>query len=71
MNFMNVALEATPVTMSSLVTEIGTFFTGLLGWFSDFIAFVAGEPVLMIFVVLALAITVINLCRSWLPGNGM
>ena len=43
--------EAVTVTMSTIVTDIGTFFTGAIAWVGDVIEVVVSNPLLMCLVV--------------------
>lgn len=38
------------VTMSALLTEIGTFFTQSIGWLGDLIDVIVGNPLLLLMV---------------------
>lgn len=59
---------ASGLTMASLITEITTFMTAVLGWLSSIIAYVAGEPLLLIFVMFVLVKIAMAVCRRWIPG---
>lgn len=57
-------------TMTTLLSDMTTFITSLLEWFSSLIGFFTGEPVLFVFLLITLAGTVIGMVRRWLPGRG-
>lgn len=59
------------MTLATLLSDVGDFFTAMLGWVGQVINFVTGQPVLMVFVILAIASIVISMARSWIPGNGV
>lgn len=57
---------------SALATFLGdfsTFLTSLITWFGDLIGFVTTNPVLLVFVLIALAASVIAIVKRWLPGR--
>lgn len=54
--------------MATLLTSITTFMDSVLGWLSSIIAFVAGEPLLLIFVMFVLVKIAMRVCRKWIPG---
>lgn len=59
------------MTLATLLTDVGSFFTAMLAWVGQVITFVTGQPILMVFVILAIASIVISMARSWIPGNGV
>ena len=60
-------MDATP--MSTFLTTMTTFLTSLIDWFTSLIEFVIANPVLLVFVLIALAASVIGIVRRWLPGR--
>lgn len=59
------------MTLATLLTDVGSFFTAMLGWVGSLIDFVEEQPVLLVFVIIALAAIVIRMARSWIPGSGV
>lgn len=53
------------------MADVSSFFTSMLSWVGDLIEFVSGQPILMVFVIIALAGIVIRMARSWIPGSGV
>jgi len=43
----------------------------MLTWVGELITFVTGEPILLVFVIIAVASIVISMARSWIPGSGV
>lgn len=43
----------------------------MLTWVGELITFVTGQPILMVFVIIAIASIVIRMARSWIPGSGV
>lgn len=64
-------MSDTGMTLATLLTDVGSFFTAMLGWVGSLIDFVEGEPVLLVFIIIALAAIVIRMARSWIPGSGL
>lgn len=60
-------MDATP--MSTFLSTMTTFLTSLITWFTSLIEFVVANPVLLVFVLIALAASVIGIVRRWLPGR--
>lgn len=60
-------MDATP--MSTFLSTMTTFLTSLITWFTSLIEFVIANPVLLVFVLIALAASVIGIVRRWLPGR--
>ena len=61
--------EEVGMTLSSLVTDMTSFVTGLLSWMNSLLEFVTGNPVLLVFLLISLASIVIGIVRRWLPGK--
>lgn len=57
------------MTMAAFLTDVGTFVTLLVNWMSQLITFVTGNPPLLVFVLIALAGSIIGIVRRWLPGR--
>ena len=55
--------------MATFITDLGTFFTAMLGWIGEGIEFVMGKPVLLFFVLAMAAGTIIGMVKHWLPGR--
>lgn len=49
---MMLALEATPMTMDTLISTITSIFTAAIGWVGTVAETVAGQPLLLLGVVL-------------------
>nr|DAF79255.1 MAG TPA: hypothetical protein [Inoviridae sp.] len=62
---------ATAYTLASFLSDVGSFFTSMLGWVGQVITFITGEPLLLVFVIIAVASIVISMARSWIPGSGV
>lgn len=62
---------ATTSTLTTILTAIGTFFTQFLDWVKELITFVTDNPILLIFVIIAIAGMVIGMVRRWIPGAGV
>uniref|UniRef100_A0AAU8AX60 Uncharacterized protein n=1 Tax=Dulem virus 75 TaxID=3145786 RepID=A0AAU8AX60_9VIRU len=60
----------TTTSMADFITTMSSFVTGLMTWMNSFLGFVTENPVLMVFLLIALAGTVIGIVRRWLPGRG-
>lgn len=57
--------------LSEILTAVGTFFSAFVVWVGDVISFVTENPILLIFVILAIAGIVIGMVRRWIPGAGV
>lgn len=55
--------------MTSFLGDVGVFVTQLVTWMSNLLTFVTGNPPLLVFVMIALAGSVIGIVRRWLPGR--
>lgn len=47
-------MEGTTVTMASIIADIGSLFTAAMGWAQTVASTVAGNPLLLIFVLVPL-----------------
>lgn len=43
----------TTSTVASLVTEVGTIVTGAVGWIGDYVGAITGNPLILMFVIVA------------------
>ena len=57
------------MTMEAFLLDVGSFVTALVVWMSNLITFVTGNPPLLVFVLIALAGSIIGIVRRWLPGR--
>lgn len=57
------------MTMAAFLSDVGTFVSSLINWMSYLITFVTGNPPLLVFVMIALAGSIIGIVRRWLPGR--
>lgn len=55
--------------MNAFLATVGTFVTSLITWLSNLLTFVTESPPLLIFVLIALAGSIIGIVRRWLPGR--
>ena len=55
--------------MDTFLANVGTFVTALVAWLGDLLTFVTGNPPLLVFVLIALAGSIIGIVRRWLPGR--
>ena len=60
--------EVVPSAMSGLITTIGEVLTAFLSWLGNMLTFVNGQPMLQVFVVLAIVGVALRYLRKWLPG---
>lgn len=58
-------------TISTILTAIGTFFTSFISWVGQVLTFITDNPILLVFVILAIAGIVIGMVRRWIPGAGV
>lgn len=54
-------------TMATFITSIGSALTALLGWLGQIFTFVVSQPVLLTFVCLVIAISVLFLALKLIP----
>lgn len=55
--------------LSAYLNNVGSFVTALVVWMSNLITFVTQNPPLLVFVLIALAGSIIGIVRRWLPGR--
>lgn len=55
--------------MEAFLVNVGSFVTALVVWMSNLITFVTDNPPLLVFVLIALAASIIGIVRRWLPGR--
>lgn len=65
-----VALSSSTVAndMPTLIKNVGALVTAFTGWLSSILAFVTNQPLLLIFVLLAVLGAVLAKLKKWLPG---
>lgn len=63
--------SAATTTISTILSAIGTFFTSFITWVGQVLTFITENPILLIFVILAIAGIVIGMVRRWIPGAGV
>lgn len=54
--------------METFLTTVGSVFTQIVTWMSTVIGFINEQPMLLIFVLLAICSIVFRMIRKWLPG---
>lgn len=62
-------MEEGTSALATFLSDFSTFLTSLITWFGDLIKFVTTNPVLLVFVLIALAASVIAIVKRWLPGR--
>ena len=55
--------------MNTFLSNAATFVTALVGWMGELLTFVTSNPPLLVFVMIALAGSIIGIVRRWLPGR--
>lgn len=55
--------------MATFLSSAGTFLSSLITWMTSLLAFVTDNPPLLVFVMVALAGSIIGIVRRWLPGR--
>lgn len=55
--------------MGPFLTQVSGFFTALVSWLTSLVTFVTDNPPLLVFVMIALAGSIIGIVRRWLPGR--
>lgn len=55
--------------MEAFLLNVGSFVTALVVWMGNLITFVTDNPPLLVFVLIALAGSIIGIVRRWLPGR--
>lgn len=56
------------LTISTLIESVGTVLTGLVGWMGTVINFITGQPLVMLFVLLTVCITVFAAVKATVKG---
>lgn len=54
--------------METFTTTVTAFFTAFVGWMTTILQTIENQPLLLVFVLLAIAAIVSRLIRKWLPG---
>lgn len=57
------------MNMTDFLNQVGAFVTALVVWMSNLLSFVTENPPLLVFVMIALAGSIIGIVRRWLPGR--
>ena len=55
--------------MGTFLGNVATFVTYLVAWMGELLTFVTDSPPLLVFVIIALAGSIIGIVRRWLPGR--
>lgn len=55
--------------MATFLPEVSAFVNALVVWLTSLLTFVTDHPPLLVFVMIALAGSVIGIVRRWLPGR--
>lgn len=55
--------------MNTFLTGVGSFVSALVTWMTNLLTFVTDNPPLLVFVMIALAASIIGIVRRWLPGR--
>lgn len=55
--------------LGPFLTQVSEFFTALVSWMTNLVTFVTSNPPLLVFVMIALAGSIIGIVRRWLPGR--
>lgn len=55
--------------MNTFLTDVGSFVSALVAWMTNLLTFVTDNPPLLVFVMIALAASIIGIVRRWLPGR--
>ena len=55
--------------MNTFLTDVGSFVAALVTWMTNLLTFVTDNPPLLVFVMIALAASIIGIVRRWLPGR--
>lgn len=58
-------------TLQTILTAVGSFFSAFIVWVGNVVTFITENPLLLIFVILAIAGIVIGMVRRWIPGAGV
>lgn len=55
--------------LNAFLSSAGAFVTSMVQWMTELFAFVTANPPLLVFVLIALAGSIIGIVRRWLPGR--
>lgn len=55
--------------MNTFLANAGTFVSSQIQWMTELLTFVTDNPPLLVFVMIALAGSIIGIVRRWLPGR--
>lgn len=55
--------------MNTFLTDVGSFVSALVTWMTNLLTFVTVNPPLLVFVMIAIAASIIGIVRRWLPGR--
>ena len=55
--------------MGTFLNNVQAFVNSLVGWMTSFVNFVTENPPLLVFVLIALAASIVGIVRRWLPGR--
>lgn len=55
--------------MGTFLNDVTAFVNSLVTWMSSLLSFVTDNPELLVFVLIALAASIIGIVRRWLPGR--
>lgn len=58
-------------TLQTILNAVGSFFSAFIVWVGNVVTFITENPLLLIFVILAIAGIVIGMVRRWIPGAGV
>ena len=57
------------MNLGNFLADVATFVTYLVTWMGELLTFVTDNPPLLVFVMIALAGSIIGIVRRWLPGR--
>ena len=55
--------------MATFLPQVSSFVDALVVWLTSLLGFVTDHPPLLVFVLIALAGSIIGIVRRWLPGR--
>ena len=58
-------------TIATVLGSVGDVFTAMIDWFTDVVTVISANPLLLIFVILAIVGIVFGMVRSLIPGRGI
>lgn len=61
-------METGALTIATLIENVGTVLTGLVGWMGSVINFITGQPLVLIFVLLTICITAFGAVSRMVKG---